>query len=121
MRAVNTTENGRMDPSVLSVRERQSPPRGCRSDPSGGKPYIEALDVAILSRLARPNEVERNSVLKGPGVEGLGDKLRAVVDANALRLALHRDQQREDGDDALARDRRIHLDDEALAREAVDD
>src|ERR1041384_1387650 len=85
------------------------------------KSAIEALDMAVLGRLRRADKMQRDPVLKSPAVERLRDKFRPVVDADALRLALHRHQQREHGDDALASDRRVHLDDQALAGEAVDD
>src|SRR5258707_173230 len=82
---------------------------------------VEAFDVAVLGRLAWPDEVQLHAPLEGPGIERLGDELRTVVDANALRIAAHGHQKREHGDDVLASDRRVHLDDQALAREAVDD
>src|SRR5262245_28567974 len=46
---------------------------------------IETLDMAILGRLARLDEVELHAVHRGPGVERARDELRAVVDAERFR------------------------------------
>src|SRR4051812_43484861 len=55
---------------------------------------VEALDMAVLRRFARLDEVQLYAALEGPGVESLGDELRTIVDADVLRLPPHRRKQR---------------------------
>ena len=45
---------------------------------------IEALDVAVLDRLPRLNEVQLHAVCIGPGVERFTDELRPVITAQKL-------------------------------------
>src|SRR6185312_12701177 len=79
---------------------------------------IEALDLTILGGFPRVDEMEGDPFLAGPGIESGADEFRAVVDADALRLAPHRYQH---GDNALTGERRVHLDHQALTSQAVDD
>ena len=47
---------------------------------------VKAFDESIVSRLARPAELELHAVTMGPGVERLRDKFAAVVPAK-VRLS----------------------------------
>jgi len=47
---------------------------------------VEALDVAVLHRSPRRDEVQLDSVLIGPLVHHLADELRPVVDHDHLRF-----------------------------------
>ena len=47
----------------------------------------ERFDEALVSRLARPREVQHNTLLVSPNIEIVGDELRALVDADGLGIA----------------------------------
>ena len=48
---------------------------------------VEGFDEAVVSRLARPREVQHNALLISPDIEITGDKLRSLVDADRLGVA----------------------------------
>ena len=41
---------------------------------------VEALNMGLVRRLARPSEVESDSTLEGPGIQGLADAFGSIVD-----------------------------------------
>ena len=45
---------------------------------------VEAFDVGIIGRLARPTEVESDVVHEGPEIEFLADELWSVVETDRL-------------------------------------
>lgn len=45
----------------------------------GAELAIETLDVAVVRRLARPGEVEHDTLVKGPQLEITRDKLTTVI------------------------------------------
>jgi len=52
----------------------------------GAELAVEALDVAVVRRLARPGEVEDDALVVGPQVEVSRDEFAAIVDANGGRV-----------------------------------
>ncbi len=52
----------------------------------GAELAIETFDVAIVRRLARPGEVEHDTLVIGPQVEITRDKLTAVIHPNSGRI-----------------------------------
>ena len=80
---------------------------------------VEAFGMRVLDGLAGPNEVQGHDAFESPGVEDLADELRPVVDANALGLAAHGDEQVQGRHHPPAGERGVDLDRQALAGEAV--
>ena len=64
---------------------------------------VIALDISILLRLARLDEVDANAALGGPGQRHSADVLRAVIAANDLGFATPFDDSVEGADDAFGR------------------
>ena len=50
-------------------------------------PAVERFGKRVVRRLARPREVERNALRISPQIKVATDKLRALVDADRLRIA----------------------------------
>ena len=78
-----------------------------RQEPVGVQTFrpelaVEGLDERVVGRLAGPREVEHDVPLVGPQVEVAGDELRALVDADRLRIAVLPAHPFERGDDVLA-------------------
>ncbi len=49
------------------------------------KPAVERLDEGVIGRLAGPGDLALDVIAVRPGVQGLGDELRALVDREPLR------------------------------------
>src|SRR5665647_2332013 len=47
---------------------------------------VEGFDEGIVSRLARPAEVERDAIDVGPQIEVAGDEFRSLIDTDGLRI-----------------------------------
>lgn len=47
---------------------------------------IEGFDERIVSRFARPTEVERDTIGIGPQIQIARDELGALIDADGLRI-----------------------------------
>src|SRR3954454_15419156 len=85
------------------------------------QPGIEALDVTVLPRTARSDIGGLGSDRRDPLLDGLGDKLRAVVGANVARHATQDEQVREHVDDVDGLELASDPDGQALVGELVDD
>ena len=86
------------------------------------QPAVEALDEAVLCRLARLDEAQRDAPLVGLLVERSARQLGAVVQHDLLgRLTALHDHAVQDARHAHSGKRRIHFDRERLPREGVDD
>lgn len=48
---------------------------------------VEGFDEAVVYRLARPGEIQRDTLLVSPDIEIAGDELRSLVDADRLGIA----------------------------------
>lgn len=48
---------------------------------------VEGFDERVVSRLARPAEVERDAIGVSPQIEIAGDKFRSLIDADGFRIA----------------------------------
>ena len=81
---------------------------------------VIALDISILLRLARLDEVDANAAFGGPGQRHGADVLRAVIAANDLGFATPFDDPVEGADDAFGRQGEIDLDAESLTVVVVD-
>ena len=53
----------------------------------GAELAIKTLDVAVVSRLAWPGEVEHDTLVIGPKIKVSRDELAAVIDANGRRIS----------------------------------
>lgn len=62
---------------------------------------VETLQVSVLHRLARFDEIQRDVVLIGPGVKRLAGELGAVIQGDPLRDAMPQHHLRQAADDAL--------------------
>lgn len=82
---------------------------------------VEALDKAVLCRLARPDEIQLHARLMGPGIHCPAAKLRAVVHGDGLRHAADPGESLQAGDDLDAAQRDIGPEQRALTTELVDD
>jgi len=51
------------------------------------EPSVEGLDERVIGGLTRPREVERDAFLISPEIKVARDELRALVNANGLRIA----------------------------------
>jgi len=82
---------------------------------------VEALDVGVLRRFPRVDEVQLDPVTVRPGVQRLSAELPAIVgddrpgDSSRLRQSVH------DPHDPGTGERRVHLDGRALPGEVVHD
>ena len=63
------------------------------------KRAVKAFIIAVLRRTRGPNPVRVNPPTLTPGMEHLADKLGAIVDPDAGRVAVAADQRDEQGDD----------------------
>src|SRR5687768_12472804 len=70
---------------------------------------IEALDEGVLIGLAGRDVEQRNATLPAPLHKAAGDELRAIVQAQRLRLAVELDDAIENADDSRAWDARANL------------
>src|SRR5436309_1955218 len=82
---------------------------------------VERLDQCVVGRLARAREVQRDTVLVGPAVEGFRDELRPDVHPNRAWCSAQQCQAADDSHDLLAFDALVDLDRQSLARERIDD
>src|SRR5690606_4758038 len=82
---------------------------------------VEALDEAVLHRLARLNEVDLDATGIRPGVERPARELRTVVGHDHVGQASLAPQALEHLDDPHSWQRMRHLDRQAFTRELVDD
>ena len=80
---------------------------------------IEALDVAVLHRLARLDQQVTHAVLDGPGNEGSARELRPVVCPDCGGIASEPGCPVEQPRDVLARDAVVHRDVDAFVAEVV--
>jgi hypothetical protein len=81
---------------------------------------IETFDMPILGWLAWRRNVERDLMLTGPDIQELTDKLRAIVDPNALRFVVECNNALQEPNHSRGRQRRIDFDCQTLTREAID-
>ena len=79
---------------------------------------VEALDVRVLDRLPRPDEVESDAALERPAVHDAARELGAVVDADDLGPAGPLDELLQQAPDARPRERVVDLDEQALGVKA---
>lgn len=63
---------------------------------------VDALDICVLDRLARPDECQADVVLVGPGVERPTLELGTMIDGDRYGWAAAVAQTIENGDHALA-------------------
>src|SRR5579863_6388401 len=82
---------------------------------------VEALDIGVLDRAARLNEVQFDAVLVRPEVESSASEFRTVVDHDEFGCSPLRQQPIEDADDTLPRKRAVDLHGEAFAAALIDD
>ena len=47
---------------------------------------VEALDIGVLNRLARPDNLESNGMVIGPFIQELASELRSVFHRYSLRI-----------------------------------
>lgn len=71
---------------------------------------VIALDISILLRPARLDEVNANTAFGSPGQRHSADVLRAVIAAIDLRFATLFDDPVEGADDAFVRQSEVNLD-----------
>src|SRR5689334_1909080 len=81
---------------------------------------IETFDMAVLGWLAWRRKVERDLMLAGPDIQQLTDKLRAIVDPNALGFLLECNNALQEPNHSRSRQRRVDFDCQTLTREAID-
>ena len=81
---------------------------------------VIALDISILLRLSRLDEVDANAAVGGPGQRHGADVLGAVIAANDLGFATPFDDPVEGADDAFGWQGEIDLDAESLTVVVVD-
>lgn len=81
---------------------------------------VEAFDLGILGRFSRMDEAQFDSVRVGPGVYGLADKFRSVVDDDDLRQAPCQRDALQNSHHTLTGERMVHLQRGALFAEIVD-
>ena len=74
------------------------------------KRAVKAFNIGDLRRTRGPNPVQVNPPTLTPGLEHLADKLGAIVDPDAGRVAVVADQRGEQGDDPRGGQRKVHLD-----------
>ena len=85
---------------------------------------VEALDVGVLGGLAWLDEVQGDAAYAmrvRPCIQHLPGKLRAIVDRDLFRHAMRGDELVEDARDALARQRGIDLNGQALSSDQIKD
>ena len=82
---------------------------------------VEAFDMGVLGGFSRGDEAVIHLPLMRPAVQGEPGKLRAVVGEQALRSPAQFDQPVEHADNAVARQRGVSLDPQALTGVVVDD
>src|SRR5215213_7035953 len=80
---------------------------------------VEALDRAVLHRLARVDEEQLHAVLVSPAIEVAAAKFRPVVDRQHVRVAAFGADLVEHANDPGARQRKVDQDRRALARAVV--
>src|SRR6266404_1445526 len=83
------------------------------------EPAVETLDVGILIRLARLDEVQPDAWGVGPCIEGPADELGSIVRDEHRRSRARLDEPLEHLDDSPAADRRVHFDRQAGPREVI--
>jgi hypothetical protein len=81
---------------------------------------VEALQVTVLRRLARLDEVQGDAMRIRPRVQEMPRKLGAIVDGDLLWHAMGCDQLVEDADNSLAWQGRIDLNRQAFPRHGVE-
>jgi len=81
---------------------------------------IEPLDEGILIGFARLDVADRNAFSRGPLGKGVGDHLRAVIQAYCVRRPIAVDQAAQDPNQACRRDGHAHLNGQALPVRFVD-
>jgi hypothetical protein len=81
---------------------------------------IERLDERVIGGLARPTKVERHLVKVSPPIERLRDKLRAIIDANRLRLASVGLELLQHGHDVVSCEPLAEPDRQTLSRKVID-
>ncbi len=82
---------------------------------------VEALDVCVLDRFSRTDEVQPHPALIGPGIEYLALELRPVVDRNRQRQPAQIGEALENRRNTPAIDRCIDLERQTLAAVVVND
>ena len=101
----------------LSVEQREEPVLIQALVP---KLPVEALDVRVLDGLTRLDELQRDAGISGPHIEGIAAEFGAIVERQARRPPVRRDDGLQRGDDRRAREAVRHGDGEALAGAAID-
>jgi hypothetical protein len=87
----------------------------------GAVGLVESFDIGVLRGLAGLDVLQGDSLALSPLGQGVGDELRAVVQANRQRRAAHLHQLVERPNDARSRQAGVDLNAQALAVEFVDD
>src|SRR6266446_7761259 len=83
------------------------------------EPAVETLDVGILIRLARLDEVQPDALGVGPCIEGPADELGSIVRDEHRRARARLDEPLEHLDHSPAADRRVHFDRQTGPREVI--
>jgi hypothetical protein len=84
------------------------------------KPAVEALHVAIVDRFARADELQLDPASISPGIQGIADELRAVIDDDLFRQAVNNRYPSQNLSYPLTADRRMGLDPKTFFRVGVD-
>src|SRR5579862_2346718 len=82
---------------------------------------VEGFNEAIVRRLARPREVEHDTLLVSPDIEIARYKLRSLVDADRLRIAHSFTDALEGQNDVFAAIAEAWVDRRRKSTEGVDD
>jgi len=86
----------------------------------GAVSAIEALDKGVLIRLSRLDIADRNALGRGPFSKGVGNHLRAVVQAYGVGRPIAIDQAAQDSNQARRRDGHADLDGQAFSIRLID-
>ena len=84
------------------------------------EPPIERFHKGIVSRLSRPREVQRYAVFIRPAIQGLRDKLRAIVHTYGPWSAAYRCDPVHGLDDLLPFDTLVDVDRQSLPGLRID-
>ncbi len=84
-------------------------------------PAIERLDLRVLSRLARLNEVQRDFRIRRPTKHFPATELRAVIASKCSRIAANKRDVFDLSNDVAAAERESRITAERFAREVIDD
>jgi hypothetical protein len=82
---------------------------------------VEALDVGVLDRPDRANEVQAHAILMSPKIKGLACELRPVIDHYDLGHASLAYETVKNSDHPKARKRAVYLEREALPTVLIHD